>query len=136
MCGIQSSYKTSYFHPCIPFLLMLLLLWSIHQNEFLFIWQFHSATSNVNYLLIIFWESVLRNVEGMISKNIDLHIFVYLYLTNIPKYGEVQSVQFSDKYLIFYLVILNCKYVNQFNWIYPLLHVTSSRKVFNCLGWH
>ena len=136
MCGIQSSYKTSYFHPCIPFLLMLLLLWSIHQNEFLFIWQFHSATSNVNYLLIIFWESVLRNVEGMISKNIDLHIFVYLYLTNIQNMGKYKVFNFPTSILIFYLVILNCKYVNQFNWITPLLHVTSSRKVFNCLGWH
>ena len=34
--------------------------------------------------------------------------------------GKYKVFNFPTSILIFYLVILNCKYVNQFNWITPL----------------
>ena len=76
---------------------------------------------------------MLREWSQKILICISSSIFILLTSQNMGKY---KVFNFPTSILIFYLVILNCKYVNQFNWIAPLLHFTSRINVLDCFGWH
>ena len=82
----------------------------------------------------------MRICWGMLrewSQKILICISSSIFLLHISQnMGKCKLFNFPTSILIFYLVILNCKYVNQFNWIAPLLHFTSRINVLDCFGWH